>query len=252
MNSRRICLILLLVLLFLSGLGISLYPLFHGAFVDHTLHKDAKDFLIRTEPAAATEAPVPHETIFTAPAQTEPTLYPDLLEDMIAYNEMIFTNGQSDLSSPLAYEQPSFILADYGLQSEIIGVVSIPKLEIKLPIYLGATSSHINNGVAHMSQTSLPIGGNNTNCVIAGHRGWDGALFFRYITDLEYGDLVTVTNLWETLTYQVVEVKIIEPHEVEQILIRPGRDLVTLLTCHPYASGGKQRYLVICERTEHE
>ena len=62
------------------------------------------------------------------------------------------------------------------------------------------------------------------------------------------GDYVTITNLWETLTYKVVEIKIINPYEVEQILIQDGRELLTLLTCHPYASGGRQRYLVFCER----
>lgn len=59
-----------------------------------------------------------------------------------------------------------------------------------------------------------------------------------------------VTNLWETLTYRVCEIKIIDPHDVTEILIQPGRELLTLLTCHPYASGGKQRYVVYCERVE--
>ena len=62
------------------------------------------------------------------------------------------------------------------------------------------------------------------------------------------GDTVSITNLWQTLTYEVREIKIISPDDVNAILIQPGRDLITLLTCHPYASGGKQRYLVFCER----
>jgi LPXTG-site transpeptidase (sortase) family protein len=65
---------------------------------------------------------------------------------------------------------------------------------------------------------------------------------------LSIGDEVVITNLWERLRYRVVGTKIIEPHEIENILIQPGRDMVTLLTCHPYASGGKQRYLVYCQR----
>ena len=73
---------------------------------------------------------------------------------------------------------------------------------------------------------------------------------FRYITKLEVGDEVIITNLWDTTTYEVVEIKIIMPNEVEKILIQPGRELVTLMTCHPYASGGRQRYLVICEPKE--
>ena len=64
------------------------------------------------------------------------------------------------------------------------------------------------------------------------------------------GDEVTVTNLWETLTYTVTDIQIIQPHEVEMIKIQPNRDLLTMLTCHPYASGGRQRCVVYCERTE--
>ena len=67
---------------------------------------------------------------------------------------------------------------------------------------------------------------------------------------LKPGDEVIITNLWEALQYRVAEIQIIQPNEVEQILIKPGQELVTLLTCHPYASGGRQRYLVICERVD--
>lgn len=67
---------------------------------------------------------------------------------------------------------------------------------------------------------------------------------------MRVGDTVTLTNLWETLTYTVAGIQIIQPHEVEKIKIQPNRDLLTLLTCHPYASGGKQRYVVVCERAE--
>ena len=60
----------------------------------------------------------------------------------------------------------------------------------------------------------------------------------------------TVTNLWETLTYRVTKIRIITPTDSDSILIRPGRDMLTLLTCHPYVSGGKQRLVVYCERVE--
>ena len=84
--------------------------------------------------------------------------------------------------------------------------------------------------------------------VIAGHRGWRGADYFRHIDRLQAGDTVTLTNLWETLTYTVADIQIIQPHEVDKIKIQQGRDLLTLLTCHPYASGGRQRFAVYCER----
>ena len=183
---------------------------------------------------------------------SEQRLYPELWEAMTSYNEAIFAQGQSGLSCKLDYQQPSFRLADYGLKEEVFGFLTIPAMELEMPIYLGATDQHMADGAAHLSQTSLPIGGNNTNCVIAGHRGYGGASYFRYIDQLQIGDTVTVTNLWEQLTYRVAEIKIIYPYEVDQILIQPGREQLTLLTCHPYASGGKQRYLVICERVYQE
>jgi sortase family protein len=71
-----------------------------------------------------------------------------------------------------------------------------------------------------------------------------------YDTYGKIGDSVNITNLWGTLHYRVVETKIIQPNDIDAIKIQPGRDLITLLTCHPYASGGKQRFLVICERME--
>ena len=67
---------------------------------------------------------------------------------------------------------------------------------------------------------------------------------------MQVDDTVTITNLWETLTYAVVDMKIIRPDQVDKIKIQPGRDLLMLITCHPYASGGRQRYVVCCERTE--
>ena len=72
--------------------------------------------------------------------------------------------------------------------------------------------------------------------------------YFHHIDLLQVGDEVTVTNLWEKLTYTVTEISIIQPHEVDKIRIQPNRDLLTLLTCHPYASGGRQRYVVVCEK----
>ena len=137
-----------------------------------------------------------------------------------------------------------------AISEKKFGVITIPRLQLEMPIYLGATYKHMADGAAHLSQTSLPIGGENTNCVLAGHRGWGGASYFRYITELEAGDEVIITNLWGELRYTVVETKIIDPNDVEEILIQQDRELLTLLTCHPYASGGKYRYVVYCERNQ--
>lgn len=118
-----------------------------------------------------------------------------------------------------------------------------------MPVYLGASYENMAAGAAHLSQTSLPTGGENTNCVNAGHRGWNGADYFRHLDLLNEGDAVQLVTVWDTLDYTVSEIKVIEPYDVEQILIQEGRELLTLLTCHPYASGGRYRYLVFCERS---
>ena len=251
MKLWRKIVILIMLLIFAAGLGIMLYPSLQGAITDHRIIQEAHEFLekletIPTKPEA--EATEPTEP--TEPTETEPVLYPELLNAMQSYNQQIWEEKQAGLCDPWSYEQPSFTLGDYGLEDEVFGVITIPRLQLEMPIYLGATYKHMADGAAHLSQTSLPIGGENTNCVIAGHRGWGGASYFRYITELEAGDEVIITNLWGDLRYTVVETKIIDPNDVEEILIQQDRELLTLLTCHPYASGGKYRYVVYCERNQ--
>lgn len=251
MKLWRKIVILIMLLIFAAGLGIMLYPSLQGAITDHRIIQEAHEFLemletIPTKPEA--EATEPTEP--TEPIETEPVLYPELLNAMQSYNQQIWEEKQAGLCDPWSYEQPSFTLGDYGLEDEVFGVITIPRLQLEMPIYLGATYKHMADGAAHLSQTSLPIGGENSNCVIAGHRGWGGASYFRYITELEAGDEVIITNLWGELRYTVVETKIIDPNDVEEILIQQDRELLTLLTCHPYASGGKYRYVVYCERNQ--
>lgn len=249
MKVLKRILIVLYALVFLFGAFFAAYPIAHGFYVDYGIRKDAQNFLNTvTEPTDQTE-PLPPNLI--VPIETEPQReYSDLWDAMTTYNDRIFTENQSGLCDPWSYQQPSFQLEDYDLDDEVFGVITIPKLSLEMPIYLGATGEHMALGAAHLSQTSLPIGGKNTNCVIAGHRGYNGASYFRYVPDLQIGDDVMITNLWETLRYRVTEQKIIMPYDVDAIHIQPDKDMITLLTCHPYASGGRYRFLVFCERVE--
>ena len=252
-SAGKTILLMLYVLLFLSGVVLLLYPKLNAIWIDHMLQRDAEVFLSFVHTDAYIQGEDSTQAIITKPGiqepeETLPEEYPELWLQMKVYNESIFLSGQEGLSGEESYVEPSFILADFGLESEVFAVLSIPKLDLKMPIYLGATWQHMADGAAQMSETSLPIGGKNTNCVIAGHRGWNGAAYFLRIPNLEIGDTVIITNLWETLTYEVVETKIIQPYDVESIHIQPNRDLITLLTCHPPATGGRQRYLVYCER----
>lgn len=239
--------VLFMLMLFLTGLFLALYPYIQGALVDRRMNWEAEDFLSRVVGDPDNGEP----NIVVLPTQSEvegSRKHKELWDAMTAYNQRIYEEGQSALSHSGAYQTASFALTDYGLPDEKFGVISIPQLELEMPLYLGATDENMANGAAVLSETSIPIGGTNTNAVIAGHRGWGGASYFRYITALTVGDEVIITNLWETLHYRVVGTKIIEPHEIENILIQPGRDMITLLTCHPYASGGTQRYIVFCKR----
>lgn len=179
--------------------------------------------------------------------------FPELLAAMQAYNEQIYKDRQAGLADPWCYSASVIDLSDYGFDADApVGVLTIPKMDFEEPIFLGASMEHLSRGAAQLSISSMPIGGVNTNCVLAGHRGWQGALHFRHIELLEIGDTVILTNLWDVLEYKVSEIKVIQPWQPEELLIQEGRDLLTLITCHPYGSGGKYRYVVVCERITKE
>lgn len=173
-----------------------------------------------------------------------------LYEAMKDYNRKIAEEKQAGLTSLDVCEQPAFCLSDYGLDENApVAALSIPAIDLELPVYLGASEGNLAKGGAVLGQTSLPIGGISTNCVIAGHRGYRGIPFFRNLDKLEPGDTVQITNLWGTMTYQVESVQVIDPDEISTILIQEGQDLLTLLTCHPYRVG-TERLIMICKRCD--
>ena len=239
-------LIVIMVLVFLGGLIYCLWPQIVGLYLHQQAAVAVSEFFVMADAMDRTD--IRFEYIDAPTPAPTPMPYPELYAAMQQYNEDIYANGQSGLCDAWAYQNPSFDLAAYGVEDGVIGVINIPAMDVELPIYLGATSSNMAIGAVHLSQTSLPIGGDNTNCVIAAHRGWYGEPYFRYIDLLQEGDEIYITNLWETLIYKVTEIRIIQPNDIDQILIQPNRDLLTLLTCHPYASGGRYRYVVYCER----
>lgn len=173
----------------------------------------------------------------------------ELYRKIQEYNKNLFETGQKDLVDPFSYEQVRFSLKPYGFHEDMIGYLKIPKIKLCLPIYLGATLENMEKGAAHLTQTSIPIGGMNTNAVLAAHSGWTDAAMFNDIMKLEPGDKVYVRNFRETLTYQVVQSTIILPTDIEKILIQPKKDMITLITCYPIGKS-YQRYVVYCERVE--
>ncbi len=170
-----------------------------------------------------------------------------LYEELVRRNENLYTYKQENLVDPFSYQQPNIDLSYFGIENNIIGFLRIPKMNVELPIYLGANTANLDKGAAHLTETSYPIGGVNTNAVIAAHRGGRNADMFLNIEDLEIGDKIYIKNFREELVYQVVETKVILPVDIYELLIQKDRDLVTLITCHPLGQNSK-RYVVFCER----
>ena len=217
----------LAALLAVAGICVMLWPVFTGQRLQADTDEAVQSFLEERKPEQQ---------------------YLKLLAALQEYNRQLYAEKQSLLIDLEACEEPAADLTAYGIEDEIIGVLEIPAMELTMPVYLGASDAHLAAGATVLGNTSAPIGGDDTNCVIAGHRGWRGADYFRHIDKLAVGDTVRLTNLWETLTYTVADIQIIQPHQIERIKIQSNRDLLTLLTCHPYASGGRERYVVYCEK----
>lgn len=227
-------------LVFLCGLGLYSYPYVHGKLLESAQARSVRGFYAWQ--------PERHSSSLAGVMETVP--YAGLLDAARQYNEDLYAQAQGCLDSSEDYEEAVLALGDYGLDTNVFAVLKIPAIDLEMPIFLGASRENLAEGAAHMGQTSLPIGGENTNAVIAGHRGWRGADYFLRITDLEPGDEVLVDTLWGRLRYTVEEKKTILPSDSESILIQPGRDLLTLLSCEYGPNGVRNRWIVICRREE--
>lgn len=174
-----------------------------------------------------------------------------LRRDIEEYNKRIYEEKQCNLKDKSSYQVASLNLYEYGFQDGVYGYLSVDKLGLNMPIYLGANDYNMSLGAAHMSQTSIPYGGENTHAVIAGHCGYGYMNYFRHIDSLQNGDKVKVTTPFGQLEYKVIEKVIIKPSEFEPLRVKEGKDLLTLFTCYPYPTN-KYRYCVICERSSYE
>lgn len=173
---------------------------------------------------------------------------------LLDYNERVAAGEAGAINDPWGIGSDSDELAAAGLADAMVGSLSVPSMGVRLPIYLGASSEHLNEGAALVAGTSAPLGdagddaGTGSNCVIAAHRGAvRGVPMFRDIEDVRLGDELTIETPWDTLTYRAAQIEVIAPTDVDAVRLQPGRDLVTLITCHPYGSNAK-RYMVVFER----
>lgn len=131
----------------------------------------------------------------------------------------------------------------------ILGYVEIPTINLTLPIYHGTGELVLQVAIGHIEWSSLPTGGASTHCVVSGHRGLPSARLFTDLDQLVVGDYFLLHVLDETLTYEVDQIRIVEPDDTEELLIKEGRDLCTLVTCTPYGINS-HRLLVRGHRIE--
>lgn len=118
--------------------------------------------------------------------------------------------------------------------SGVMGYIEIPSLEVRLPVYHGTSDAVLQMAVGHVDWSSLPVGGACTHAVLSGHRGLPSSKLFTDVDRLVVGDIFVLQVLEETLTYEVDQIKIVEPEDATDLQILEGRDLCTLLTCTPY------------------
>lgn len=171
-------------------------------------------------------------------------------DDLIDYNKEVVKGG-SNIIDPFDNEEYEGAHDIKGIdKDEVFAYLIIPKLDMKKPIYLDATYDHLDWGVAQVEGTSLPLGGMSTRSVIAGHRGWWGDLMFYNVDKLEVGDEILIDGRTGLLEYRVTGTDIISPSDWESILPVAGKDMVTLLTCHPKRPPRPKRLLINAERVE--
>ena len=205
-------------------------------------------------PPADTSAPAtggtpPADT--SAPAATDGTHPADggtsfdaAYQFLLAYNERVIAGTAGAVNDPWGIGSNEDAFKGVGLDNAVVGVLRVPRLNVEAPLLLGASNDHLARGACIISGTSAPLGQESSNVAIAGHRGD----IFRDIEDIQLGDTLTIETRWGTLEYRAVEFRAIAPDDTAAVGVQPHRDLVTLLSCHPYGISD-QRYLAIFERS---
>ena len=272
--KRRILLVVSILLVFV-GLALLVVPRVSNQVGKQIAHSTIEDFKSLKSEATADEVTdempseenttnqnsqknssfvshIDDETELTEEEYNGQTVKPNftrLYMDSVIYNEALKQHQAELLINEQAYQKPSLNLSSYGIDNGVYGYVSAPSIGMELPIYLGGNDDNMALGAAHMTYTSLPIGGESTNCVLSGHSGYIGRIFFDYLPNLNIGDEIVVENYWNTLTYQVTRKQINKSYESADCFITDGKDLLTLITCISDGHGGFDRFYVIAERS---
>ena len=178
---------------------------------------------------------------YTAAVEQEDTSQLDAMwKQAQEYNEALSGSSGTSVAS---YD-------DLLAVTDAIGYLEIPKIGVYMPIYHGIDTEVLEKGIGHMPDTSLPVGGKSTHCVLSGHTGLPAAKILTDLDQMEEGDLFYLHVLGKTLAYKVDQIKVVSPEDTDDIRITEGKDYVTLLTCTPYGINS-HRLLVRGERTDY-
>lgn len=204
---------IVLVLIFIIGLSLLLYP----SFSDWWNSWHATRVI---------------ESYTQALTQIDNTKYWDMINAAVGYNQRL---ARRPFSLELSDEERREYEATMDIDGTgIMGYVEIPSINVKLPIYHGTSDGVLQVAVGHIEGTSLPVGGDSSHCVISGHRGLPSARLFTDIDQLVRGDEFSITTLEETYYYEVDQIQIVLPYDMDYLQITPGKDYCTLVTCTPY------------------
>ena len=219
---------IILILILIAGLSLLVYPSFSDYW--NSLHQSR---------AVASYV----ETV----TKLDNKEYERIWQEALDYNKKL-TEREN------AYILPEELTGEYNNLlniggNGIMGYIDIKSIGVNLPVYHGTSESVLQVAVGHLDWTSLPTGGAGTHCVVSGHRGLPSARLFTDLDQLDVGDTFVLNILDQVLTYEVDQIKIVEPHETEDLLIQPGKDYCTLVTCTPYGINS-HRMLVRGERTD--
>ena len=204
---------IILMIIFLIGAGLIAYPTFSDWW--NSFHQSR---------AVA--------SYMDAVTSMDTSEYDAILKEADKYNRELAKTG---VTWTMDEEQEEAYLKQLNVnESGIMGYIDIPKINITLPIYHGTDESVLQIAIGHLMGTSLPVGGAGSHCVVSGHRGLPSARLFTDIDKLVEGDSFTMTVLNRTVTYEVDQVRIVEPTDLSDLLIKRGKDFCTLVTCTPY------------------
>ena len=203
----------ILVLMLLIGLGLLVYPSFSDYWNSFHQSRAISSYM---------------ESV----GRMDNAQYDALMADARAYNATLDTG---EFRWFLTDEEEEVYNAKLNFNNNgNMGFITIDKIKVNLPIYHGTSESVLQTSIGHIEWTSLPTGGEGTHCVLSGHRGLPSARLFTDLDKMTEGDVFQLTVLNEMLTYQVDQIRIVEPNDLSDLQIVPGMDYCTLVTCTPY------------------